>query len=42
LSSNDSVTLVHSDTVDERWQETGELVDRTLAAAVDQFARKLT
>jgi hypothetical protein len=42
LSSNDSVTLVHSDTVDERWQETAELIDRTLAAAVDQFARKLT
>ncbi len=42
LSSNDSVTLVHTDAVEERWQETAELIDRTLAAAVDEFARKLT
>jgi hypothetical protein len=42
LSSNDSTTLVHTDTVGERWQETAELIDRTLAAAVDQFARRLT
>jgi Fic family protein len=42
LSSNDSVTLVHTDTVEERWQETAELIDGTLAAAVDEFARKLT
>jgi hypothetical protein len=41
LSSNDSVTLVHTDTADERWQEVAELIDRTLAAAVDEFSRKL-
>lgn len=41
LSSSDSVTLVHTDTVDERWQEIADLIDRTLAAAVDEFGRKL-
>jgi Fic/DOC family len=41
LSSNDSVTLIHTDSVDERWQETADFVDRTLAAAVDEFGRKL-
>jgi Fic family protein len=41
LSSGDSVTLVHTDTAEERWQEIAELIDRTLAAAVDAFSRKL-
>jgi hypothetical protein len=41
LSSDDSVTLVHTDTVEERWQEVADLIDRTLAAAVDKFSRKL-
>jgi Fic family protein len=41
LSSSDSVTLIHTDSVDERWQETADFVDRTLAAAVDVFGRKL-
>src|SRR6266545_7164559 len=41
LSSDDSVTLVHTDTAEERWQEVADLIDRTLAAAVDQFSRKL-
>ncbi len=41
LSSNDSVTLVHTDTAEERWQEIAELIDQTLAAAVDEFSRKL-
>jgi hypothetical protein len=41
LSSSDSVTLVHTDTAEERWQEVAELIDRTLAAALDEFSRKL-
>ena len=41
LSSDDSATLVHTDTADERWQEIADLIDRTLAAAIDQFSRKL-
>jgi Fic family protein len=41
LSSNDSVTLVHTDTAEERWREIAELIDQTLAAAVDEFGRKL-
>src|SRR6266542_4070997 len=41
LSSDDSVILVHTDTAEERWQEVADLIDRTLAAAVDQFSRKL-
>jgi hypothetical protein len=32
---------VHTDTVDERWQEIADLIDRTLAAAVDEFGRTL-
>jgi hypothetical protein len=35
------VTLIHTDSVDERWQETADFVDRTMAAAVDEFGRKL-
>lgn len=38
---NDSVTLVYSDDPDKRWNEIKELVDRTLAAAVDRFAQQL-
>lgn len=38
---NDSVTLVYSDDPDQRWNEIKELVDRTLAAAVDRFAQQL-
>lgn len=37
----DSVTLVFSDDPDERWGEVCELIDRTLAAAVAQFAQQL-
>jgi hypothetical protein len=40
LSSNDSVTLVHT-TVEERWREIAELIDRTLAAGLDEFSHKL-
>ncbi|WP_283138480.1 Fic family protein [Rhizohabitans arisaemae] len=38
---HDSVTLVFSDRVDERWPEIVEVIDRTLAASVDRFGRQL-
>ncbi|MGH3821425.1 MAG: Fic family protein [Pseudonocardiaceae bacterium] len=37
----DSVTLVFSDDPVQRWTEVGELIDRTLAAAVTTFAQQL-
>ncbi|MGH3765084.1 MAG: Fic family protein [Pseudonocardiaceae bacterium] len=37
----DSVTLVFSDDPLQRWAEVGELIDRTLAAAVTTFAQQL-
>ena len=30
-----------TDTVEERWAEIAELIDQTLAAAIDEFSRKL-
>jgi Fic family protein len=40
-TSADSVTLVAGETVEARWQEVVDLMDRTLAAAVDSFGRAL-
>ncbi|MGH3774051.1 MAG: Fic family protein [Pseudonocardiaceae bacterium] len=37
----DSVTLVFSDDPDTRWREVCELIDNTLAAALDKFAQQL-
>lgn len=37
----DSVTLVFSDDPDARWREVCELIDNTLAAALDKFAQQL-
>jgi Fic family protein len=37
----DTVTLVATDKLDARWPEVEELIDRTLAAAVDHFGRRL-
>jgi hypothetical protein len=37
----DTVTLVATDEIDARWPEVEELIDRTLAAAVDHFGRRL-
>lgn len=39
--SGDHVTLNQFDSVDERWQEVCELVERTLAASVAEFGRLL-
>lgn len=41
LSSDDSVTLVYTDTAEERWPEIAELIDRTLAAALAAFSSAL-
>jgi hypothetical protein len=38
----DSVTFVLSDALDERWPEAAELLERTLALAVDKLGRGLT
>jgi hypothetical protein len=38
---DDSVTLVFSDEPDARWDEIRDLVERTLAAAVDHFGQQL-
>jgi Fic family protein len=38
---NDSVTFVFSDTVNDRWAEVEELVDRSMAAAFARFAQQL-
>lgn len=38
----DTVTLLAADDLDRRWPEIEELMDRTLAAAVDSFGRRLT
>jgi hypothetical protein len=40
-TSGDSVTLNQSDSVDDRWTEICELVERTLAASVAEFGRLL-
>lgn len=37
-----SVTFVYTDTLDERWAEVTEVVDRTLAAAIAAFAESLS
>jgi len=37
-SGTESVTFVHSDDVDQRWDEVEATMERTLAAAVDGFA----
>ena len=41
LKASDSLTLLHSDRPDDRWGEVQQLVERTLTAAVDEFARSL-
>jgi len=41
LSAEDSITLLHSDSADDRWSEIADLIERTLAASVDEFARNL-
>jgi hypothetical protein len=41
LAPEDSVTLLHSDSVDERWPEVEDLVNRTLAAAVSELGKRL-
>ncbi len=41
LKASDSLTLLHSDAADDRWEEIQHLVERTLSAAVDEFARTL-
>lgn len=38
----ESVTFVYTDTVDERWAEVTEVVDRSLAAAIAAFAEGLS
>jgi hypothetical protein len=38
-SSADLITLNHTDTVDDRWVEVCELIERTLAASVAEFGR---
>lgn len=38
----DTVTLVATDTMEARWPEIEELIDRTLAAAIDAFGRLLS
>jgi len=40
-TSSDSVTLNHTETVDDRWTEICELIERTLAASVAEFGRVL-
>lgn len=40
-SSEDLITLNHTDTVDDRWVEACELVERTLAASMAEFGRLL-
>jgi len=41
LKAQDSLTLLHSDSADERWDEVEALIERTLAATVDEFAKSL-
>jgi hypothetical protein len=41
-TTEDSVTFVLSDTVDRRWPEAADLLERTLSAAVDTLARGLS
>jgi hypothetical protein len=40
-TTSDSVTLIHTDDTDSRWPDVAELIDRTLAAAIDGFGRQL-
>ncbi len=42
LSSSDSVTIVAGQNPDDIWPDIESLLDRTAAAAVDAFARKLS
>lgn len=41
-SDHDSVTFVYSDEANARWEEAAEVIERTLAAALDAFGRLLT
>ena len=41
LTAKDSVTLLYSDNLDDRWTEISEAIDRTLSAAVSTFAEGL-
>jgi len=40
-TTRDSVTLIHTDDPEDRWDDIADLIDRTLAAAVDSFGRQL-
>lgn len=42
ITTADSVTLVHTDTVEGRWPDVDALTERTLAAAVARFGESLT
>jgi Fic family protein len=41
LKPTDSVTLVYTDNLDDRWEELEEFIDHTLSAAIDRFAQRL-
>lgn len=41
LAPTDSVTLVAEDSLEQRWPEVEHLIERTLAAAVDEFGSRL-
>jgi hypothetical protein len=41
-SDHDSVTFVYRDEANARWPEAAEVIERTLAAALDAFGRHLT
>lgn len=41
LTTEDSMTLVHSDSASDRWGEVEESIGRTLAEAVNNYARNL-
>jgi hypothetical protein len=40
-TTDDSVTLLYTESVEERWPDLRDFVDRTLAAAIDAFSRSL-
>jgi len=41
LTAKDSITLLYSDNLDDRWTEISNAIDRTLSAAVSTFAEEL-
>lgn len=42
LTAKDSITLLYSDNIDDRWTEISEAIDRTLSAAIVTFASGLS